>query len=214
MKQKHQGYDAIAGIYDRLATLVFGNKLRKAETAHLNYISPKANILLVGGGTGRISEDITHLHPEGLTIDFVDISGEMIRLAKQRNTGANSVTFIHQSITAFSASNCYDIVITPFLLDNFSQPTAEKVFAILHQALKPNGYWLYTDFSVSTTHSVIQKGMLYVMYTFFRMACKIEAHKLPDVLSCFAFFHYQLVSHQTYLQHFIVSSAYQKPAVN
>lgn len=214
MKIRKQGYDVIAGFYDKLAKLIFGNQLHQAQVAHLGFIPPYATLLLVGGGTGCILEDITKLHPGGLIIHYIDSSAEMIRLAKQRHTGANSLTFLQQSITTFSSADCYDVVITPFLLDNFSQHTAEQVFAILHRSLKQGGYWLYTDFQVYKKHSYLHKAALMVMYTFFRLTCNIEAQHLPDVTSAFAKFHYDLLSSQTYWQHFIVSSVYLKQAAN
>ncbi len=205
-----RGYNLVAHVYDKLAKLFIGKALRKAQTAFLPFIPQNANVLVVGGGTGWILEEITKIHPQSLCIDYVDISSEMIALSKKRNTGKNEVSFIQKSIIDFASAHQYNIIITPFLLDNFKEETAQKVFAILHHTLKENGLWLYTDFQVTSKKAFWQKAVLFVMYSFFRIVCHIEAKKLPDVVSCFENYPYHLLESKTFLHEFIVTSVYRK----
>lgn len=205
-----QGYDVIAPIYDALAKLFIGQALRRAQVYFLRYIPANAKVLIVGGGTGWILEEIANIHSEGLVIDYMDISSKMIAMAKERNRGKNKVAFIQQSILDFTSGHQYNVIITPFLLDNFREETARKVFTLLHQSLEPGGLWMYTDFQVSHPASYWQKGLLFLMYSFFRIAANIEATKLPDVATQFQLHNYKLVQNQTFLRKFIITALYQK----
>ena len=206
----NRSYDLIAPIYDNLAKLFIGKALRKAQIHFLSLIPPASGLLIAGGGTGWILEEIAAVHPQNLSIDYVDISSKMIALAKQKNKGNNEVNFINQSIFDFSASKTYDIIITPFFFDNFKEEKAQKAFTILHQKLTPNGLWLYTDFQINPTSPFWQKAVLFSMYAFFRIAANIEAARLPDIASQFNRHQYHLINSQTFLHRFVITCAYQK----
>lgn len=205
-----RSYNAIAPIYDNLAKLFIGKALRQAQVYFLHHIPAGAKVLIVGGGTGWILEEISAVHPKDLYIDYVDVSSKMIALAKQKNCGENKVNFINQPIITFKIDHRYDVIITPFLLDNFKEETMQQVFALLHQALKENGLWIHTDFQVSQPNSYWQKAVLFLMYSFFRIAANIEAARLPDVVTQFKIHSYQLVESKMFLHRFIITSVYKK----
>src|SRR3954468_17972355 len=92
-----RSYDAIAGIYDILAGMFIGKSLRNAQIYLAQNIPTGAKVLIVGGGTGWILEEITRIHSSGLQIDYLDKSANMILKAAKRKFGQNSITFIHQS---------------------------------------------------------------------------------------------------------------------
>lgn len=204
-----RSYDLVAPMYDTLARLFTGNSIHKSQLYFLTRIPAGSTILIAGGGTGWILEAITKIYPQSLIIDYVDISKEMIRLARLKNTGYNNVAFFQQSITEFSTTRKYDVIITPFFLDNFAQNTLQNIFDILHQTLKPDGLWLYTDFKITKNDSRIKKAFLSLAYLFFRIACNIEARKLPDAISVFKTYQYDLLESQIFLKGFIVTSVYK-----
>ena len=202
-------YNRVTWFYDRLCRLVLGPMMQKSQTDLLSFIPVNASILIVGGGTGWILEEITKLHPAGLQITYVDVSSKMIDRSKKRNVGANAVNFIEASIEEISLTDGrYDIVFTAFLIDGLPQATYHKVFKKLDASLKVNGTWLYVDFQVSDKSSIWQKALLKFMYFFFRITCKIEAAQLPIVDIEFSAYH--LLRRRTYRKNFIVSMALQK----
>lgn len=205
-----RSYDAIAGIYDWLAAIAFGKALRKAQLYLVQYIPAGAKVLVAGGGTGWILEEIAKVHSEGLQIDYLDISEKMIALAKKRNAGNNTVHFLSQSASEAFSGNDYDVILTPFFFDNFKENTMRGIFEKLHQKLKAGGVWLYADFQVQGRYKLLQKMMLSVMYTFFRATCNIEANKLPDVKGQFASHGYFAVAANTWKGSFIASVVYRK----
>jgi ubiquinone/menaquinone biosynthesis C-methylase UbiE len=202
-------YNKVAWFYDGLCRLVLGSMVKKSQTDLLSFIPANASILLVGGGTGWILEEITKLHPAGLQITYVDISSKMIEHSKKRNVGTNTLEFITAPIENIDLAGCsYDIIFTPFLLDGLLQSTYHTVFKKLDACLKTGGKWLYVDFQISDTSSFWQKALLKFMYLFFRLSCKIEAVRLPVVDIDFAA--YRVLNKRTYGKDFIISLALQK----
>lgn len=203
-----KNYDTIAGIYDRLARMVYGNTIVAAQQYLAGAVPPDTHVLIVGGGTGWILEEITRIHASGVSITYVDPSAKMIALSRARNTGSNRVTFINSSIETARTGEVYDVVMTPFLFDNFSERTMRDIFEIIDNHLTPGGIWLYSDFQ--NTRALWQKAMLKLMYLFFRVSCGIEASSLPDTEACFADHKYTIQSQKAFLNGFIASTVYVK----
>ena len=202
-------YDNAAWFYDKLSRMVFGKAIINAQIYLLQYIPPKSKILIVGGGTGWILDELTGLHPGGLKITYVEISAKMMAKSVKRNIGANEVTFLNSAIECAFIPSDFDVVITPFLFDNFSQPTAEKVFAHIDAALTPGRQWLYADFE--PTGRWWQQILLKTMHTFFKILCGIEAAELPDVKSLFAQRLYEDVNSKAFFGDLIMATVYSRP---
>jgi ubiquinone/menaquinone biosynthesis C-methylase UbiE len=201
-------YDNSAPFYDGLSRLVFGKTLIKAQVYLLPFIPAGAKVLIVGGGTGWILEQLTKIHPSGLNITYVEISAKMTELSRKRNTGNNTVSFINDAIENVMLAADYDAVITPFLFDNFIEETLPALFNHIHQSLKPMGLWLCTDYQV--TGKLWQKALLKSMYLFFKLLCGIDTTTLPDINAQFAKHNYKKKSAKTFFADFIISTQYQK----
>jgi len=202
------GYDNVSFFYDRLSRLVFGNKLHTAQCHFLAAIMPADHILIVGGGSGQLLNDITKLHPRDLNITYIDASQGMIALAKQRDTGDNKVSFITGQVQHITLSSDYDIIITAFLFDNFAEETAAAIFRHLDSALHTNGRWLYTDFANS--HHSTYRLVLKIMYLFFRKLCGIQASQLPDMNKVFSQCGYTQLREQKFMSDFVITREYAK----
>ncbi len=176
-------YNNSAWFYDKLSTIIYGKALVRAQVYLLPFIAPQSKVLLVGGGTGWILEEIAKVHSSGLQITYVEVATKMIGLARKKNSGDNKVEFVNHAVEDVSFENEFDVVITPFLFDNFTEENLQKIFAHIHHALKPGDLWLNTDFRV--TGKWWQKMLLKLMLLFFRVICNIEAKKLPEIEKCF-----------------------------
>ena len=201
-------YNNSAWFYDRLSRLVYGKSIIKSQVYLLNNIQAKSNILIVGGGTGWILEEITKIHPSGLNITYVEIAEKMMALSRKRNVGGNKVNFLNEPIEDIKVNSIYDIVITPFLFDNFTEQTLQNVFSSIHQKLKPGGTWLNTDFR--PTGKWWHKLLLRSMFIFFRLICHIEASQLPGIQKCFEKHGYTTIDQKSFFGDFILSTAYLK----
>lgn len=205
-------YDSIASFYDTLSRMVFFRSQVKAQLHQLHYLSAGQKILIVGGGTGWILEEITKLQQTGLIITYVEVSAKMLELSGKRDTGNNSVTFIHSPIEQFSIEGMYDVVITAFLFDNFMEEKAQQVFQQLHTQLNRNGFWLFTDFFYTEKSGrKWQLFLLKTMYWFFRRVSNVEAKALVHTERYFVEKGYRVLQEQYYYGKFIQSIVYQKP---
>jgi len=201
-------YDNSAWFYDRLSRFVYGDALIKAQVYLLRFIPANAAVLIVGGGSGWILEEIAKIRPSGLRITYVEVSSKMMALAQKRNAGGNDVVFINNAVENISFSQDFDAVITAFLFDSFSDKTMQDVFGHIHSLLKPGGFWLYSDFKLTETWW--QRAMLKTMLRFFRLVCHIEASKLPDVDHQFEMHQYTIVEDQAFFNDFIISRVYMR----
>ena len=207
-KNMAANYDNSAWFYDRLSKLVYGKALVRSQVYLLKYIPANSNILIAGGGTGWILEEISKVHPSGLTITYAEISANMMALSTKRNIGSNKVIFLNEPVENIENDSLYDLIFTPFLFDNFTEQTLKQVFTQIHNRLKSGGIWLNTDFR--PTGKWWHKFLLKSMIIFFRMICGIEAKKLPDIERQFEQHRYQVIDQKSFFGEFILSAAYEK----
>ncbi|WP_316799833.1 class I SAM-dependent methyltransferase [Pedobacter frigidisoli] len=204
-------YSKIASRYDFLSRLVFSRSQVNAQISQLKQIPKNSTVLIAGGGTGWILEEIAKIHPSGLHILYVEISSAMLALSKKRNCGLNKVDFIHSAIEVYITDHVFDVIITPFLFDNFSPQRAEIVFNKLHQQLINGGFWFMVDFSLQKKQGIWWKKIfLKVMYTFFNIISQVEANKLIDMSAFFLEANYIIFEDQFYYGKFIRATIYQK----
>ena len=197
-----------AWFYDRLSRLVYGSAIINAQVYLLENIPAGAKVLIVGGGTGWILDEATKIHPSGLDITYVEVAANMMALSKKRGTGTNRLLFINDAIENVSLPADFDVVITPFLFDNFTEQTAQKVFGHTHEVLKPKGLWLNCDFQL--TGKWWQNVLLRSMFLFFRTVCNIEGARLPGVEKLFGTNGYKTIAEQRLFGDFIISKVYKK----
>jgi ubiquinone/menaquinone biosynthesis C-methylase UbiE len=197
-----------AWFYDQLARLVYGRALIKAQVYLLRHIAADSKVLIVGGGTGWILEELTKLQPAGLAVTYVDISAKMMALSKKRNIGDNEVVFVNDAIEHTDLIPGFDFVLTPFLLDNFTEDNLSTIFTSIDKLLKKDGCWLNASFQL--TGNWWQKFLLKSMFIFFRVVCRVESKKLPDIGRRFADNEYTLVEEKGFFGDFMGSRVYRK----
>ncbi|PWK76432.1 methyltransferase family protein [Mucilaginibacter oryzae] len=202
-------YDNSAWFYDNLSRLVYGKALIKAQVYLLNMVPPGSKILIAGGGTGWILEELSKIHPGDLTITYVEVSANMLALSQKRKTGQNKVIFMNNAVENVNLDADFDVIITPFLFDNFLDETVDRVFNHLHRLLKPGGIWLNADFQL--TGRWWQNVLLKSMFIFFRLLCGIEAGRLPAIEKRFNNAAYKIIDDKTFFGDFIVSRVYTRP---
>lgn len=204
-------YDRIARYYDFLSRMVFFKAQVNAQICQLKYVEAHTQILIVGGGTGWILEEIGKLHSSGLNIVYLEISSKMTELSRARACGANQVVFVNQGIEDFKTSLKFDVICTPFLFDNFSQQRADFVLEKLGAMLKPSGLWLLADFNPDHRSGKWWKQLLLKsMCAFFKFLKIVEARALPDTKSYFDRSAYLQLEEKDFYGDFIQSVVYKK----
>lgn len=206
MKQ-NGGFDAVAGIYDTLSFLVFGNVLRKAQRSFLNELPQKGHILIIGGGTGWILKEVLSRCPE-LSIDYVEASGKMLSLSRNQISPEDNVTFIHGTELDIP-ERCYDCIITNFFLDVFSSEQLMNTMKLLRGRLAVHGIWLCTDFR--DTGKGRHRFLIWLMHRFFHLFASLEAKRLLDFRPCFMHIGMEL-EQETELRNGLIFSAVYRPS--
>ncbi len=172
-------FNKVAPIYDQLAWLVFGNNLKNARRAFLDDILPGSRVLIVGGGTGWILEELDALQRH-LDVVYIDSSAKMIDLAKCRNVSELKVEFVHDDFLNWAELDQFDCIITNFFLDVFDEEVLSVVEDKALNSLKPEGIWLVTDFSLTTNTGFRfwKVALIKVMYAFFRLTAGLKSNQL------------------------------------
>ncbi|GAB3787183.1 hypothetical protein GCM10028818_51710 [Spirosoma horti] len=178
-------FNWVAPVYDTLAFLVFGHKLQRAQVVFLDRIPVGASVLLVGGGTGWLLEQLLK-RSRTQRIVYLETSSAMVARASRRmirKSLVGSVDFRVGDHTALLPDESFDVLITPFVLDLFTETTLKsQIIPPLLNALNPAGLWLVTDF----VHPSVwwQQALLWVMIRFFRLTAGIEASRLVNWQQC------------------------------
>jgi len=167
-------FDSIAGFYDRLSNLVFGDRIRRAQIHFLKNIPPGSAILIVGGGTGWIIGEIFS-RTANCSVWFVESSREMLQRAGRYNKPGRS-HFIQGTERSLPPQK-FDVLVTNFYLDLFPDKDLDEALADITKTLRPGAIWLASDFVAAKWW---HRLMLWLMYRFFRMVCSIEARSLPS----------------------------------
>ena len=207
MASSQPSYNKIAKNYDFLSRLVFFKSQVKAQTEQLGYLSHCKSLLLVGGGTGWILEDLNAIK-EPIKIVFVETAAAMIALARKVDTH-HHIEFVHQDIEAYQGDRVFDAVLTPFLFDNFDRAKAERVFARIDALLLPRGIWLYVDFHLNKQSAWWKSALLKTMQLFFRLINVVRVNDLVDVAPFFKG-QYVIVAEKHYYGDFIKAAVYEK----
>ena len=177
-------FNFIAPIYDPLAFLVYGNNLIDAKKIFFEKIPSHARLLLMGGGTGNILNDLLKKKPD-IIVDFVEASSGMMKIAtknlkKEFQPRVNFITGDHHSIPKDVQ---YDVITSFFVIDCFKQQDAVEFARAITSVLKHDGIWLFTDFF--GTGKFYHRVLLWSMYRFFRVVSRIPTIKLPDYAAIF-----------------------------
>lgn len=196
-------FDKLVPYYDKLAKLVFGSAIRKAQASHLNLIQPQANVLVLGGGTGNWLNDLVNNNPT-CHVWYVEASSAMLRRAAINLQHSNQITFIHgthNDIPDFT----FDVVITYFFVDMFNNQELNMLVQQIKGLLKNDGLWLVSDFVEQKTW---HKLLLWVMYLFFRLTRAVDAKALPAWDTVIQECSFLSISNDSFYGHFIHSRVY------
>jgi ubiquinone/menaquinone biosynthesis C-methylase UbiE len=168
-------FDFIAPAYDQLARLVFGKSIVESQLYFLNAIPEDASVLILGGGTGWLLEELITRKPN-CSVCYIEASSKMLTLTNQRKFN-EKMTFIHGTENDIPSRFKYDVVITNFYLDLFSEKKLDDVVKKITAHVSATGMWIATDFvdGKKWWHRL----MLKVMYQFFCFTSGVEASTLP-----------------------------------
>ena len=203
---KLNGFDRIAFIYDLLASLIFRKEITESQKYFLNKIPDYSKVLMLGGGTGWLLAELLKSKPN-CEVWYIDASEKMISLSKSRIETGHTVHFIHGTEQDTPASINYDVVITNFYLDLFTDHQLTEILNKILRSMKPGAHWIATDFI--DNKKWCQGMMLKMMYWFFRITCNIESHQLPEWDKSMEKVGLKEIGSKTFYRGFIKTTLYQ-----
>jgi len=184
MMEAKKNFDSVASVYDQLARLVFGKAIDRAQDCLLDQIPPLATVLIFGGGSGRVAEQVLLTNPQA-KITYIEASQKMLDLTKDRlkdfpHSQVDLILGSEQFLLKFHDQ--FDVVITQFILDVYERADLQKVMALIDQSLKQSGKWIFADFILSSRwyRRWWQWLLVKIMYLFFAITAGLQARSLLD----------------------------------
>jgi ubiquinone/menaquinone biosynthesis C-methylase UbiE len=199
------GFNRIAPFYDILATLIFFGRIFRSQIHFLPLIPPGSNVLILGGGSGRILRALLVMNP-GVKVWYLEASSAMISQASRRVGVQPEITFIHGTENDLPQNISFDAVIAPFFFDLFQGPDLSGVVNRLLDISSINSLWLVTDF---VNHAAWHRPLLLLMYRAFNIMCGVTARRLPDWEEMLESNGLQLHKKKSFCAGFILTKAYR-----
>ncbi|MDH5603806.1 MAG: class I SAM-dependent methyltransferase [Cyclobacteriaceae bacterium] len=207
VRESHKGYDLLAPVYDMLVKIVFNNHLHHAQQFFLNRLLKDQHILIVGGGRGKILEAIDQQNIP-LKITYLDASGRMVCYASRYATKNLDIKFITGKAENFIPPEKYDVLITPFFLDQFEGHVLKEIIYNLSGFVRKQGIWIATDFN--KTKKFRHRFLVKCMYQFFKLFTGIRAEKLSDYVDLIGKAEMTLTESEQFHDGFITSALFLK----
>lgn len=179
-------FDPIARVYRWLEYATFFNALERCRLAHLAAVSGARRVLVLGDGDGRFLARLLKVAPH-LTADAVDSSHAMLHLAEKRvrevdPSAIARVRFHQGDALEYGPWDHYDLVITHFFLDCFSEPEIERLLLRIQPHLAPEARWLVSEFAIPKRQptALFARLLIGALYRAFGILTGLRTRKLPD----------------------------------
>jgi ubiquinone/menaquinone biosynthesis C-methylase UbiE len=179
--------DGIAHHYEFLEHLSFGRRLERSRFAFLRETRTSQRAIVCGGGDGRFLARLLRGNPT-VQVDFVDLSPRMTELAEGRIAGMGRavrgrVRFYVGDIREFEPrANGYDLIVTHFFLDCFSESEVASVVSRLARWATPGALWIVSEFrqAEGAIGRFWTRGVIRGLYLAFRFTTDLRVTRLPD----------------------------------
>jgi hypothetical protein len=178
-------FDLIARPYRWLEYLALGNALGRCRTYFLPELLQHKRALVMGDGDGRFLAKLLSANTS-LRADAVDISAAMLTLLRRgcevaAHDATSRLETHNISALEFKATQSYDLVVTHFFLDCFTQPELEALVARVTPHLEPEALWAVSDFRIpSGALSPFARLYVRILYFAFRILTGLRTTHLPN----------------------------------
>ena len=116
--------------------------------------------------------------------DAVDISRVMLQLLQDRCPPNAALHTHHTDVLSFLAATPkiqYDLVVTHFFLDCFTQPEVARLASDVASRLAPGSLWIMTDFTIPSGIMRLPAALFVrALYLAFRILTGLRVSRLPD----------------------------------
>ncbi len=146
MEHIKNAFDNIAAEYDSQRQYVIPEMDEYYGAAVWAAESPENNpaILDIGAGTGLLSALMLQKFP-GATLTLLDISENMLAVARQRFSGRKNIRYIVNDYSRAELEGPYDIVCSALSIHHLATEDKFKLFEKIYSALKPGCMFINAD---------------------------------------------------------------------
>jgi SAM-dependent methyltransferase len=168
--------DFIAPHYWWIELVGMGRTLERRRRWFLPQIQNARRALVLGDGDGRFLRELL-LRNSLVRADYVDLSGRMLELARQK-AGDERVDYKRaDALTVEFPGDEYDLIATHFFFDCFGSRELEKLIGRVAGAAKPGARWIVSEFR---TPNVLARLLVRALYLFFGITTGLKTRKLVD----------------------------------
>ena len=192
MAGRPANFNHLARPYRWLEYLTFGPYLEHCRNHFLNQLGHHRRALILGDGDGRFTAKLLAANPE-ITGDAVDSSATMLHLLTERvsrlgQTARQRLNVVPTDALAFTPEGPtpelppYDLVVTHFFLDCFTEEELPILLAHIVPHLTPGAVWLVSEFAIpkSQPAAAVSKLIIATLYRAFQTLTGLKAHTLAD----------------------------------
>jgi predicted TPR repeat methyltransferase len=152
-----KSYDQIAGLWNS-DEFPRDNGIKQHERA-IAFVKQKRHALDIGcGSSGRFIDLLTS---HGFAVEGVDVSDQMIKLARQRHPG---ITFYHADVCQWAFPKKYDFISAWDSIWHLPLPEQEPVLRKMMQGLNSGGVCIFTTGGLDTPSEKVDSAMGPQMY--------------------------------------------------
>jgi len=202
-------FNAISWYYDALARVVFRNKIYRSQIEFLDTIATGSKVLIIGGGTGWIISEV-YKRVKNPNVYFIEKSNRFIAKAVKKAGSLHNVNFINGSFPNHKIDCQFDVVISNFYLDLYSQKYLRKEIEAIKSILNTDGLWLVSDFQISPNflRRMWQLPLTSIMYRFFNLSTGLSTNKLEDIFSLISEQNFKEINSANFYSEFISSRVF------
>lgn len=147
MKNVEKQFDAVANDYDkqRWSLIPCFNDFYGVAIENLVLENEEPVLMDIGAGTGLFSEMVLQKYPLA-HIELIDISNEMLQMAKQRLAAYPNVNTTKININDIHLANShYDAVISSLAIHHLTDEGKKNIYQKIYQGLKSGGIFLHAE---------------------------------------------------------------------
>lgn len=114
-------------------------------------------LLDIGAGTGLFSEMVLHKYPQA-QIELIDISSDMLQIAKERLKSYPKVTFTQADINDIKIEHCkYDAVVSSLAIHHLADTDKKNIYRKIFHGLKAGGIFIHAEQVLASNEHLQEK---------------------------------------------------------
>jgi ubiquinone/menaquinone biosynthesis C-methylase UbiE len=205
-------FDPIARPYRTLEYLTLGRKLEQTRLHFIPKLRMARNALVLGDGDGRFLASFLAINTSVQTT-AVDSSAAMLDLLRRRcSPYVSRLKTVQVDALIFTPATDvpYDLVVSHFFLDCFTEEQLQQLIARITPALRPGAQWLVSDFRVPPGNMHLP-ARIFVrsLYLAFRLLTGLRVTQLPDHAGCLSAAGFHCIGRQMFLSGILTTELWE-----